>query len=250
MVAVDGKTMRRWFDTAAQQSPLQVVTVSACEQRLVVAQAAVNGKENEILAARTVLELFDIKGMMITADALRCNAKTTRLIPERDGDHPIALKVNRSAMHNDVRGLFAQPPSPPPSHVTVDNDHGRLETRRHEVWRDVAWLNPTRSVSDEARLPGLAMIGMIEMVIEQAGKTRCERRYFISSRQLSAEQFAKTARAHWKIENSLQWVLDVCFDEDCARNRRDHGPENLATLRKLAPNVLRSTKPDNLYQSP
>ncbi len=235
---VDGKIRRPSFDTAAQQSPPHVVTTFACERRLVVAQATVNGKENEILAARIVLELFDIRGMMITVDVLHCNAKTTRLILGRGGDHLIALKGNPLAMHKDVRELFAQPPSPPQSHVTVANDHGRLETRRQEVWHDVAWLNPTRSQSDEARLPGVAMIGMIEMVIEQAGKTRCERRYFVSSRQLSAAEFAKTACAHWKIKYSLHWVPDICFDEDRARNRRDDGPQNLATLRKLALTVL------------
>ena len=243
VVAIDGKTMRRSFDTAADQSPLHVVTAFACERRLVLAQAVMAGKENEILAARTVLEMFDIKGMLVTADALHCNAKTAQLIVDRGGDYLIALKGNRPAMFADVQRLFAASPEPMAAHVTIDNNHGRLETRRHQVCHDVAWLTPTRYESDDASLPGLAMIGMIEATVERAGKTSCERRYYVCSRQLDPQAFAEAARAHWKIENSLHWVLEVCFDEDRARNRRDHGPENLTTLRKLALNVLQSARP-------
>jgi predicted transposase YbfD/YdcC len=190
------------------------------------------------------LELFDIKGMMITADALHCNAKTTRLIVEREADYLIGLKGNRSAMHAEVRHLFTAPPAALETHVSVDNDHGRIETRCHQVCHDVAWLSPTRSEADEAPLAGLAMIGMIETTVERAGIMKSERRYFVSSRALSAEAFAQIARAHWAIENSLHWVLDVGFDEDRARNCRDHGPENLTILRKLALNVLQSARPD------
>ncbi len=244
VLAIDGKTMRRSFDTAARQSPLHVVTAFACERRLVLAQAAVEGGSNEIVAARTVLEMFDIKGMLVTADAMHCNAKTARLIVDRGADYLIALKANRPWMLAEVKGLLAAPPVPIVAYVTVEKSHGRIETRRHRVWHEVAWLSPTRSESDEAPLAGLAMIGTIEATVERAGTTTCDTRYFVSSRPLSVEAFAQAARAHWAIENSLHWVLDVCFDEDRARNRRDHGPENLATLRKLALNVLRSARPD------
>lgn len=244
VVAIDGKTMRGSFDTAARQSPLHVVTAFACERRLALAQAAVDAKENEILAARDVLEMFDLKGMLVTADALHCNAKTARLIVERGGDYLIALKGNRPCMFAQVQGLFAAPPMPLVDHVTVEKSHGRLETRRHQVWHDVGWLTPMRRESDDASLAGLAMIGMVEATIERGGKTSRERRYYVSSRPLSAEAFAQAARAHWAIENSLHWVLDVAFDEDRARNRSDHGPENLTILRKLALNVLQSARPD------
>lgn len=244
IVAIDGKTLRRSFDSGAEQSPLHVVTAFACERRLVLAQAAVADKENETIAARAVLEMFDIKGMLITADALHCNAKTTRLIIDRGADYLIALKGNRPSMLADVQRLFDAPPAAIVEHVTVDNNHGRLETRRHQVYHDVAWLTPTRRESDEAALAGLAMIGRVEASVERAGKTSCECRYYVCSRHLTAQAFAEAARAHWKIENSLHWILDVCFDEDRARNRRDHGPENLAILRKLALNVLQSARPD------
>ena len=243
VLAIDGKTLRRSFDTAAGQSPLHVVTAFATERRLVLAQAAVRTKENEILAARDVLNMLDIKGMLVTADALHCNAGTTALIVERGGDYLIGLKANRTAMLRDVKKLFAQPPSPPLEHVTIDANHGRIETRRHRVWHDVGWLTATRHEADSAPLAGLAMIGMIHTTVERNGRERREQRFYVSSRPLSPTQFADAAHAHWKIENSLHWVLDTAFDEDRARNRRDHGPENLAILRKLALNVLQSARP-------
>lgn len=244
VLAIDGKTLRRSFDTAASQSPLHVVCAFASEQRLVLAQAAVRSKQNEIIAARAVLEMFDIKGMLVTADALHCNARTTRLIVERKADYLISLKGNRPSMFAEVQRFFAQPPAGLAEHTTVDADHGRLETRRHVITHDVEWLVPRRSGTGEAVLTGLAMLGMIEATVERSGKTSHERRYYVSSASLGAERFADAVRAHWQIENGLHWVLDTCFDEDHARNRRDHGPENLTILRKLALNVLQSARTD------
>ena len=108
----------------------------------------------------------------------------------------------------------------------------------------VDWMLSDRRHADEARLPGLGMIGMVEATVTRDGRTSTERRYYMSSARMHAERCAAVVRAHWRIENSLYWVLDVAFDEDRARSRRDHGPENLATLRKLALNVLRSARPD------
>ena len=93
-------------------------------------------------------------------------------------------------------------------------------------------------------MPGLAMLGMVEAEVTRQGKTALQRRFYLSSVAMDAAPFAAAVRAHWRIENSLHWVLDVVFDEDRARNRRDHGPENLAILRKLALNVLRTARPD------
>ncbi len=93
-------------------------------------------------------------------------------------------------------------------------------------------------------MPGLACLAMVEAAVEREGRNSVVRRFYLSSATLSAERFAQAVRAHWKIENSQHWVLDVTFDEDRVRNRRDHGPQNLATLRRLALNVLRSARKD------
>jgi predicted transposase YbfD/YdcC len=245
VVAIDGKTLRRSFDTASGRSALHVVTAFACERRLVLAQTAMGGRENETVAARHVLELIDLKGMLVTGDAMHCHGKTARLIRDRGGEWLFSLKANRPSLHADVAAFFADPPAPLSVHTTVDADHGRIETRRHQVCHEVDWLIPTRSESDPAPMPGLAVIGLIEATVEQSGgKTSTSKRYYISSVRLTPERFAEVVRAHWQIENGLHWVLDTGFDEDRARNRQDHGPENLTILRKLALNVLRSARPD------
>lgn len=244
LLAIDGKTLRRSFDHAASASPLAVVTAFACEARLVLGQVAIPSGGNEITAARTLLGLIDLTGMLVTGDAIHCQAETARLVNERGGDWLFALKANRPAMLAEVTEYFADPQASFETHTTTDADHGRLEIRRHLVCRDLSWLFSDRRYPDEPTLPGLTTMAMVEATTERDGHTSTVRRYYLSSAALSAARFAEAARAHWRIENALHWVLDTGFDEDRARNRRDHGPENLAILRKLALNVLRSARPD------
>lgn len=244
VVAIDGKTLRRSFDRAAGTSALHVVTAFACEARLVLGQAAVPPGGNEITAARALLGLIDLTGVLVTGDAIHCQCETAALIKARGGDWLFALKANRPLVLREVERFFTDPASPVERHVTTDAEHGRIETRRHAVSHDVAWLFSHRRYPDEPALPGLACLAMVEAEVEHAGRTTLARRYYLSSAPLSAERFAAAARAHWRIETSLHWVLDVTFDEDRARNRADHGPENLAILRKLALNLLRTARPD------
>lgn len=243
VVAIDGKTLRRSFDRAAGTSALHVVTAFACEARLVLGQAAVPPGGNEITAARALLGLLDLTGVLVTGDAIHCQAETAALIRKRGGEWLFALKANRPLMLGEVERCFADPARPLLTHTTIDAEHGRIETRRHAVSHDVAWLFSDRRYPDEPAMPGLAAIAMVESEVEQAGRTTRTRRFYLSSATLTPERFAEAVRAHWRIENSLHWVLDVTFDEDRARNRRDHGPENLAILRKLALNLLRSARP-------
>jgi predicted transposase YbfD/YdcC len=245
VVAIDGKTMRRSFDRAAERSPLHVVTAFAAEARLVIGQVATEDKQSEIIAARALLGLLDLEGTLVTGDALHCQGETARLIRERGGDWLFTLKANRPAQHAEVAAWFADPQARlAPEYVTTDADHGRIEVRRHLVSHETDWLLSRRRYPDEARMPGLATLGMIEATTTRDGHTNTLRRFYLSSARLDAAAFARAVRAHWRIENSLHWVLDVGFDEDRARNRRDHGPENLTTLRKLALNVLRAARPD------
>lgn len=245
VVAIDGKTLRRSFDRAAGASPLQVVTAFACDARMVLAQSAVPQGGNEITAARSLLGLIDLSGMLVTGDAIHCQVETARLIAARGGNWLFALKANRPAMLEEVTTLFADPTAARfEAHTTVDADHGRIETRRHLVCHDVDWLFSDRRYPGEPGLPGLASLCMVEAEITRDGRSSTVRRYYLSSAALSAKRFAEAARAHWCIENAQHWVLDTTFDEDRARNRRDHGPENLAILRRLALNVLRSARTD------
>lgn len=248
VVAIDGKTLRRSFDDAAHANPLAVVTAFASSTRMVIGQESFRGAEgdSEILAARALLRCLELESRLVTADAIHCQTETAQVIRERGGDYLLRLKANHPALHEMVASYFDSP------HVragldtaaTTDAEHGRIETRRAWVSHDLSWMQGSKtSCAEPVMLPDMACLGMIEATVERAGKTTVNRHFHISSRALGAHAYLDAARSHWSIENGLHWVLDVVFDEDRARNRKDHGPENLATLRKLALNVLNRARP-------
>ncbi|KQT07326.1 transposase [Methylobacterium sp. Leaf399] len=243
-VAIDGKTLRRSFDRAVGTSALHVVTAFAADAKLVIGQKAVAAGSNEIVAGRALLELLSLNGALVTADAIHCQSETARTVLARGGDYLFALKGNRPALHADVKAFFADPPADSLAwHETSDADHGRIEIRRHAVTHSVDWLFSDRRYAGEPAMPGLASLAMVTNTVERDGQTTTATRYYLSSASLTPERFASAVRAHWHIENSLHWVLDTAFDEDRARTRKDHGPENLAILRKLALNVLKQARP-------
>lgn len=249
VIAIDGKTLRRSFDDAARANPLSVVTAFASATRLVVGQQSFRVAEgdSEILAARALLECLELDGCLVTADAIHCQVETARTIRHRGGDYLLRLKGNHPALQAMVEEYFADPQilAGLATVETTDADHGRIETRRAWVTHDLDWLRgPKSACSEPVLLPDMACLGMIEATVEHRGKTTVTRHYHISSRALAPQDYLAAARAHWSVENGLHWVLDVVFDEDRARNRKDHGPENLTTLRKLALNILTRARSD------
>ncbi len=128
------------------------------------------------------------------------------------------------------------------THTTTDGDHGRIEERKHTVCHDADWLFSNRRYAGEPAFPGLAMIGMIESRVERGGNIETARRYYLSSAKLDAVTFARAVRAHWGVENRLHWVLDVVFHDDLARLRTGHGPQNMAIVKHIGLNLMRSTK--------
>jgi predicted transposase YbfD/YdcC len=231
VVALDGKTLRRSFDRAASVSPLHLVSAWAVEQRLVLGQFAVDGKSNEITAVPQLLALLALKGTVVTADALNCQRAIARQVVERGGDYVLALKGNQGTLHDDVRLFLDDPATPLHSARSVDGGHGRIEERRAALSTDIGWLQ------EHHHWPGLAAIGKVTARREEGGKVTVRTRYYLLSRAFAPERFGALVRAHWDIENGLHWVLDVALDEDRARSRKDHGPENLALLRRLALNL-------------
>ena len=263
LVAVDGKTSRRSHARGKGREPLHLVSAWASRQRLVLGQEAVTGKSNEISAIPLLLERLALEGALVTidrgaidpvaqrvapqgaaGDAIGTQSGIAEIILKGGGDYLLALKANRPATLKDVEAFFSDPP---PGALdrweTTDGDHGRIETRRHALCHDVAWLLSDRRYPGEMTFPGLAMIGMVEAETEREGKIRHERRYYLSSASLDAATFARAVRGHWGIENRLHWVLDVVFKDDLARLRSGHGPANMAVVKHMAVNLLRQAKP-------
>ena len=231
VVALDGKTLRRSFDRASSASPLHLVSAWAVEQRLVLAQRAVEDKSNEITAVPQILKMLCLQGVVVTADALNCQREIAAQVIEQGGDYVLALKANQGTLFADVQLFVDDPKTPLARAESVDGDHGRIEVRQAALSHDIAWLQAHHA------WPGLRAIGKVTAARETPAKTSIETRYFLMSQILTPERFLAIVRAHWGIENGLHWVLDVTMNEDQMRNRKDNGPENLALLRRLALNL-------------
>lgn len=241
VIALDGKTIRHSFDTATGQPAIHVVSAWASENGLALGQVKVDKKSNEITAVPKLLEMLDVKGRIITTDAMGCQKDIARRIVEKKGDYVFCLKGNQGNLHDDVKFFFDEARKADFKDVehryfeTVEKDHGRIEIRRCWVVEEdaIVWLEKGDEWS------GLSSIAAIEAERKIRGKTTTETRYFISSLTGSAEKLAGAARSHWGIENSLHWVLDVTLNEDKSRIRKDNAPENLAILRRIALNMVR-----------
>lgn len=239
IVAIDGKTSRRARRGAAH--PLHLVSAWASRQRLVLGQEAVDRKGNEITAIPLLLERLELTGALVTIDAAGCQRDIARAIRARGADYLLALKDNWPTLAGEVRLLFdTAPASAFDTHETVDGDHGRIETRRHRVTREVGWLATNRRFPGEPRFPDLAALAMVEAEVERDGRTTLARRYDLSSAPLDARLFARAVRAHWHVENRLHWVMDVVFRDDLMRLRTEHGPANMATIKHTALNLIRA----------
>lgn len=240
VVAIDGKTASGSKD--GHNTALHTISAYATASGLCLAQEHTRGKGNEIPAIKALLDTLALKGCIVTIDAIGCQTEIAQKILDRGGDYLLAVKDNQETLANALREFFAEGEAagfgslPVSRYQSIEKDHGRIETRQALWVTDLSWLdNPLRQ-----HWPKLAGIGMIERQREINGKTSYERAFYIGSKGIaSAESFAKAARSHWGIENSLHWVLDVIFREDDCRVRKDHAPHNFAALRKFALALLR-----------
>ena len=250
IVAIDGKTSRRSHDKAKGVKPLHLVSAWASRQRLVLGQEAVDEKSNEITAIPLLLERLALKGALVTIDATGAQTAIVAAILAKGADYLVALKDNQSNLAGEARLYFdGASKAELDACVTVDGDHGRIETRRHMLSRDVAWLRADRAAPGEPRFPGLAAIGMVESTVEKGGETTVARRCYLTSATFDASAFARAIRAHRGIESRLHWILDVVFHDDLARLRSGNGPENMAIVKHMAVNLLKSDKPAASFKS-
>jgi predicted transposase YbfD/YdcC len=251
IVALDGKALRRALDR--EESVKYVVSAWAESNGLVLGQLKVADKSNEITAVPQLLRVLELSGCIVTTDAMGCQRKIAKEIVEADADYVLALKGNQETVHEEVksfldatlsekqtprpRGAKLSPAAQSLAHLeTVEKDHGRLEIRRYYQSDHLDWF------ADRPKWEKLTSVGMIESIREVDGKTTTERRYYLSSLALDIETFARAVRSHWGVENKVHWIMDVCFREDQSRARTGYAAENLATLRRLALNLLRQEK--------
>lgn len=240
VIAIDGKTSRGSKDLSQGKSPLHLVSAWACANRLVLGQEATAEKSNEITAIPRLLELLDLKGCIITIDAMGCQTAIAKQIVDQKGDYVLGLKDNQLLLHEAVDDYFSLARRDHFKHVKydyaeeIDKGHGRLETRRYWICEDL------RTLPHPERWEGLRSIGMVERESISAGKSSLEQRYFINSIPADAKLFAHAVRAHWGIENRLHWRLDVVMREDDCRIRIGNAPAVFSMARHLSLNLFES----------
>lgn len=242
VIAIDGKTLRRSHDKTLGKGAIVMVSAWATANHLVLGQVKVDDKSNEIKAVPELLQALDISGCIVTTDAMGCQKEIATLVVEGKGDYVLALKDNHPLLSEDVQLLFDDLEDSRfraydyDTEQTVDKDHGRLETRWCWTISDPAVLRGLRGSQEWDHLGCVAKVRARRTVDD---KVTVEDRYFLSSLDGRAEQMLMATRSHWQIENSLHWVLDIAFREDESRVRKDHGAQNLATLRHIALNLLK-----------
>jgi predicted transposase YbfD/YdcC len=242
-IAIDGKTVRRSHDRGAGKSALHLVSAWATANHLTLGQVAVSDKSNEITAIPRLLELLDLSGAVVTIDAMGCQKDIARQVREGEGHYVLAVKDNQERLMEDVQACFAAELDKADGegsysyHETAERGHGRTESRQYLT------IEHPSGIRDQALWEDLRTVSMVVSERRVAGEeATTDVRYYIGSKPGKAKEYAGYIRGHWGIENSLHWVLDMVFDEDRSRIRKDHGQENLALLRRLALSVLRNAE--------
>ena len=238
IIAVDGKCARGSRDRQRDRAALHMVSAWACTNRLVLGQEATAEKSNEIKAIPKLLALLELKGCIVTLDAMGCQQAIATQIHQQGGDYVLGLKGNQSTLQESVVDFFTVARAGQFAgvahayHEELDKDHGRLEVRRY-------WISEELGTLPDHRLwAGLRSIGLVERQCTQASGRCVEQRYFLTSLPAHAETFAAAVRGHWGVENRLHWRLDVIFNEDASRIRTGNAPAIMTSIRHLALNLF------------
>lgn len=234
VVAVDGKTLRSSYNRDDKKSAIHMVSAFATANGVVMGQIKTDEKSNEITAIPALLKMLDIRGCLITIDAMGCQKDIAETITNKGADYLLALKTNQELLHKAVVSAFRQ--AKLTADTQIEKGHGRIEAREYYI------LDATDIANEFPQWKGLRTIGMAINYINDGEKESVHYRYYISSAELSQEQFGRAVRGHWGIESNLHWVLDTAMKEDNCQIYKDNGAENLARLRHIARNVIRADK--------
>lgn len=241
VIAIDGKQLRRSHDAAAGKAAIHMVSAWATTNRLVLGQRKVDDKSNEITAIPELLDALDLRGCIVTIDAMGCQTKIAATIVDKEADYLLALKENHGQLYEDVTLLFDDLEQSGftayayDTDKTVDKNHGRIEIREAWVIIEPALIAVLRTAE---KWPQLAAVVKVRAERYMKDEQSVESRYFIASFSDHAARVLECVRTHWTIENSLHWVLDIAFREDECRLRKDHGAQNFAIIRHIALNLL------------
>jgi predicted transposase YbfD/YdcC len=228
VVALDGKALRRAYERGQSHMPRVMVTAWGAQTRMTLASMLAPGG-NEVEAALQLVGLLDLKGCVVTGDALHCHRAMAKAVTQRGGDYVLAVKDNQPGLIKDAKAALAMAPPPAPA-TTSAKAHGRQERRE-------AVVVPAPVMALAHDFPGLKAVARIH---SKRGKDEPVMRYFLLSKLYKPARLLEIVRAHWGIENTLHWTLDVVLDEDLARSRKDNAPANLALIRRLALNIARA----------
>lgn len=238
VIAIDGKNLRGSYDRATGRNALHLVSAWATEHRLVLAQTKVQDKSNEITAIPALLELLDLKGCIVTIDAMGTQKNIAAQIQQAEADYILSLKANHPTLFEQVDTWFNKAVDentlPMPSEHRTEAGHHRTDIRK--VWTISIDLLPPLHQADEWL--GLQTIVIVERIRHLWNKTTHEVQFYLTSLAVESPRIAAAIRQHWGIENSLHWTVDVTFGEDDCRVRSLHAPHNLALLRRFAVNAL------------
>jgi len=230
IISIDGKTVCGSRD--AKTKAIHLVSAWANANQLVLGQVTTGEKSNEITAIPTLLEILELKGCIVTIDAMGCQKDIAEKIVKAEADYVFGLKGNQTSLHDDVK-LYFETEKVTERAITHNKGHGRIEKREYFLETEIDWMY------QKPDWVGLNAIGMVKSSVWEKDVLREETRYFITS-LTDVKTFAKAVRAHWGIENSLHYCLDVVFHEDACRTRKDYSAENFSVIRKIALNILKS----------
>lgn len=238
-VAIDGKTSRGSYTNSEKSNAIHFVSAWASKHGVTLGQTEVDSKTNEITAIDEILDFIEVRGTIITLDAIGAQKKVAEKIDREDGDYIFAIKDNHPNLAEAIRRHFELAYDQGlrkhgvKTKKTVTEKRGRREERHYAVCEIPAELKPMAEL-----WAGAVSIGQAITQIEEGGECRVEVRYYLSSRTPKVSEFATSVRGHWSVE-SMHWVLDVVFHDDASRIRTKHATANFTFVRRYVTTLLK-----------